>query len=320
MKPLIILLLAAAAIATAVPAAAQGAKVSSPVELARQADRLKPGQWVWAPVIAPKGPLLVLVDLKAQRATVYRNGVRIGVSTVSTGKPGHETPTGVFTILQKDAKHHSNKYHNAPMPFQQRLTWDGVALHAGGLPGYPESHGCVHLPYAFAEQLFRTTNLGTTVVITNDASHPVTRQQAPVLASTPEGDGEDDFWRPEAAPAGPVTVVISRSDQRLSVLRNGVEIGRSPVSIPQSGDETHVLTLSLDEKGQPAWIYAAVAGHADEAGRVVDDATRNQVAIPEAFYRKVVDILQPGATLLVTQAPLAQAAAGTRLTVLAGAR
>lgn len=309
-----------AAAAAALPAAAQGSRVSSPVELARQADRLKPGQWVWAPAIAPKGPLLVLVDLASQRATIYRNGVRIGVSTVSTGKPGHETPTGVFTILQKDARHRSNKYNNAPMPFQQRLTWDGVALHAGGLPGYPESHGCVHLPYAFARQLFRATSLGTTVVITDDAGHPVTRQGAQALAPAQGSITGDTFWNPESAPAGPVTVIMSRSEQRVSVLRNGVEIGRSPVSIPPSGDETHVLTLAHSGQGSPVWIYAAVAGHEDEAGRTVDEATRNQVVVPDPFYRKLMAILQPGATLLVTQAPLGQAAAGARLTVLAGAR
>ena len=127
-------------------ASAQGAKASSAAEFARQADQLKPGQWVWAPNVAQAGPVLIYVDLSRQLASVYRNGVRIGVSTVSTGKPGHETPTGVFTILQKDATHRSSIYNNAPMPFQERLTWDGIALHAGGLPGFPESHGCVHMP------------------------------------------------------------------------------------------------------------------------------------------------------------------------------
>ncbi len=73
----------------------------------------------------------------------YRNGVRIAVSTCSTGKKGHETPTGVFTILEKDKDHHSSTYNNAPMPNMNRLTWSGVALHAGNLPGYPASHGCV---------------------------------------------------------------------------------------------------------------------------------------------------------------------------------
>lgn len=96
---------------------AQGAHSSSAAELSREAERLKPGQWVWAPDIAPAGPLLVYVDLSRQLATVYRNGVRIAVSTISSGKPGHETPTGVFTILQKDAKHRSSTYNNAPMPF-----------------------------------------------------------------------------------------------------------------------------------------------------------------------------------------------------------
>ncbi len=120
---------------------------------------------MWAANIAPTGPLLVYVDLSRQIATVYRNGVRIAVATISSGKPGHETPTGVFTILQKDANHHSSLYDSAPMPYQQRLTWDGVALHAGGLPGYPESHGCVHLPFDFSRQLFAITSLGATVVI-----------------------------------------------------------------------------------------------------------------------------------------------------------
>ena len=86
------------------------------------ADHLKPGEWVWAPAVAPAGPVQIYVDLSRQLATIYRNGVRIGVTTVSSGKPGYTTPTGVFTILQKDAKHRSKKYNDAPMPFHERLT------------------------------------------------------------------------------------------------------------------------------------------------------------------------------------------------------
>lgn len=88
--------------------------------------QLLPGEYLWLPELAPKGPLLVLVSLPEQRAYVYRNGVRIGVATVSTGKKGYETPTGVFTILQKKREHYSNLYDNAPMPFMHRLTWDGL--------------------------------------------------------------------------------------------------------------------------------------------------------------------------------------------------
>ena len=129
-----------------------GARASSPV--GTPPDALKPGEFVWDPAIAPDGPLVVVVSLTEQRGYVYRNGVEMGYTTVSSGKPGHVTPTGIFTVLQKDRDHHSSKYNDAPMPYQERLTWDGVALHAGGLPGYPESHGCVHLPSQFAEDLF----------------------------------------------------------------------------------------------------------------------------------------------------------------------
>jgi len=102
---------------------------------------------------------------------VYRNGVRIGLSTISSGKPGHETPTGVFTILQKKRMHRSNLYNDAPMPFMQRLTWDGIALHAGRIPGQPASHGCVRLPLEFSEQLFEVTDREMTVVIADEVSY-----------------------------------------------------------------------------------------------------------------------------------------------------
>ena len=107
-----------------------------------------------------------------QRVYVYRNGVEIAVSTCSTGKPGHSTPTGVFTILQKDKNHHSSTYNDAPMPNMERLTWSGIALHAGQLPGYPASHGCVRLPIEFSQKLFTVTHLGTPVIIANAASAP----------------------------------------------------------------------------------------------------------------------------------------------------
>ena len=86
----------------------------------------------------------MVVSVTEQRAYVYRNGILIAATTVSTGRPGHVTPTGVFTVLQKQKEHRSTIYDGAPMPYMERLTWGGVALHAGGLPGYPESHGCIH--------------------------------------------------------------------------------------------------------------------------------------------------------------------------------
>ena len=152
------LLLALALPLAALPPAA--APAAAPLQLL-------PGEYLWLPELSPRGPVLMLVSLPEQRAYVYRNGVRIGVATVSTGKKGHETPTGVFTILQKKREHYSNLYDDAPMPFMQRLTWDGIALHAGRVPGYPASHGCVRLPYAFSERLYDVTAHGITVVITD---------------------------------------------------------------------------------------------------------------------------------------------------------
>ena len=91
---------------------------------------------------------------------VYRNGILIGRSSVSSGRKGNSTPPGVFNILEKKKTHHSKKYNNAPMPNMQRLTWTGIAMHSGQLPGYPASHGCIRLPYDFSAALFVATSKG----------------------------------------------------------------------------------------------------------------------------------------------------------------
>jgi hypothetical protein len=113
------------------------------LEVMKEIAALEPGEFTWHPERQQTGPVAVVVSLPEQRVHVYRNGIRIAVSTCSTGKPGHETPTGVFVVLQKDKNHRSSTYNNAPMPNMNRLTWSGIALHAGKLPGYPASHGCV---------------------------------------------------------------------------------------------------------------------------------------------------------------------------------
>jgi hypothetical protein len=119
--------------------------------------KLKPGEYVWEPERAPEGPLLIVASITEQAAYVYRNGIRIARSSVSTGRPGHRTPTGVFTILEKEVHHTSSIYKGAEMPYMERVTWGGIALHAGDLPGYPDSHGCVRLPLEFSKLLFGVT-------------------------------------------------------------------------------------------------------------------------------------------------------------------
>ena len=145
----------------------------TPIEAAAaDPSSLRPGEFVWQPERAAAGPVEIVVSLPLQRAYIYRGDTLIGVTTVSTGRKGHETPTGSFEILQKRKRHFSNLYNNAPMPFMQRLTWDGIALHAGEIPDRPASHGCVRLPLAFASHLFGATQLGATVHILPYAPAP----------------------------------------------------------------------------------------------------------------------------------------------------
>src|SRR5271155_2676294 len=147
-----------------------GAKTSVPIDT--PINQLKKGEFLWMGEAVTTGPVVMVVSITEQRAYVYRNGILIGATTVSTGRSGHLTPTGVFTVLQKQKEHRSTIYDGAPMPYMERLTWGGIALHAGGLPGYPESHGCVHLPSEFAKLLFAISPNGMTVVIASDATHP----------------------------------------------------------------------------------------------------------------------------------------------------
>ncbi|HEX7517711.1 MAG TPA: L,D-transpeptidase family protein, partial [Chthoniobacterales bacterium] len=132
---------------------------------AADASALRPGEFFWEPQLSPSGPLVIIINLQDQSLSAYRNGIRIARSSVSSGVKGRSTPAGVFTILEKEVTHFSNKYNHAPMPYMQRLTWEGVALHGGDLPGYPASHGCIRLPHEFARKLYSLTIRGTTVIV-----------------------------------------------------------------------------------------------------------------------------------------------------------
>lgn len=303
---------------------AQGAPKSAQLELAKQAEKLKPGQWVWKPEIAPVGPILVYVDLSRQLATVYRNGVRIGVSTISSGRPGYETPTGVFTILEKNKEHFSKKYDDAPMPYQERLTWGGVALHAGGLPGYPESHGCVHLPMAFSKILFDAMPMGGTVVIAGGHEDPVKRPAAGVLAPalagvtpplptplTPEGTFT---WNPGASAGGPVSIIISTGDQQVVVLRNGVEIGRAHADVQQQTTEPQVMTFAGGKDRQ--WIQVGVSDLTGHTAEIISTERVEQMHLPAAFVADMRSVITPGTTVLVTQASVGRRSTGQQATVL----
>jgi hypothetical protein len=313
-----------------------GARDSSPA--GTSPDALKPGEFVWQPDVAPDGPIVVVVSLDEQRAYVYRNGIQVGYTTVSTGKPGHETPTGIFTILQKDKDHRSSTYNDAAMPYQERLTWDGVALHAGGLPGYPESHGCVHLPSQFAVDLFGASHLGMTVVIVNRKTAPVDVDHPAALAPVDATSGASDVqarldastdwrWEPDKSPDGPVSLVMSAADQRLIVIRNGIEIGRAKIVV--TGDKplgTHAFIVksgpgygdSVFVQGAAArnWMAVPMPGYADPSGHDLTAQVGGRLHVPQAFARQVYALFVPGTTLLVTDAPVLEENTGKKLTVM----
>lgn len=311
-------------LAHSAPAVAQGAKSSAELRLAKQAESLKPGEWVWAPEIAKTGPVLVYVDLGRQRATVYRNGVRIGVSTISSGKDGHETPTGVFTILEKDKDHRSKTYDDAAMPYQQRLTWKGVAMHAGNLPGFPASHGCVRLPMEFAKKLFEVTPMGGTVVIAGGHEDPVKRPAAGVLApamagvTAPPADvlgPQGTFtWNPAASPIGPVSIIISTGDQQVVVLRNGKEIGRAHAVVAQQTTEAQVMTLAGGK--DPQWIQVGVSDLAGGPAEIISTERVEQMHLPARFVQGMRSVMTPGTTVLVTQASVSPESTGLQTTVM----
>jgi lipoprotein-anchoring transpeptidase ErfK/SrfK len=146
----------------------------------------------------PQGPLVIAISIDRQKVRVYDANGLFAESPVSTGMKGHSTPMGVFSIIQKHKFHHSNIYSGAPMPYMQRITWSGVAMHAGVLPGYPASHGCIRMPMAFAVKMWNWTKMGARVVVTPgdmtpaSFSHPLLVAQKvtpqPVVADEPKND------------------------------------------------------------------------------------------------------------------------------------
>lgn len=212
------------------------------------------------------------------------------------------------------------------MYFQERLTWDGVALHAGGLPGYPESHGCVHLPYAFAKELFQITSMGGTVVVSGRGGAPIRARAGGVLAPIEEGggaashrplaDNADWTWDETQPQEGPLSIVISSTDQRIVVLRNGREVARSKAVIDGDHTGTHVATLHRGEDGKPHWLLLGLPGHADEANHALDATVLERLSLPKAFHSRLHSQIADGTTILLTSASIGAHNSGSHLTLL----
>ncbi|WP_377288352.1 L,D-transpeptidase family protein [Rhizobium sp. SG2393] len=175
-------------------------------------------------------PLQIVVTKDSQSLVVYDGDTVVATSRVSTGKKGHATPTGIFSVLEKRRMHHSNIYSNAPMPFMQRLTWSGIALHASNsVPSYPASHGCVRLPNAFAPELYKMTTRGVHVIISD-------REVVPAEVS--------DAWLFQ--PEKPAPQLLSDATLRLGMEHTGsVEVAMN--AAPSGADAAKVTTPASDE-------------------------------------------------------------------------
>ena len=245
---------------------------------AQTAEKLKK-----APVPPPtKGPLLVVVSLSKQQLTVYDEGVPFLHSKISSGSRGHETPTGVFAVIQKSRWHRSNLYSDAPMPFMQRITWSGVALHAGQLPGYPASHGCVRLPEDFAIRMWRTTQMGARVIIVQDnaapaeVAHPLlfVKKDTPAVApSAPMAALRSTMNAARAALVPPVAAVENSASADaaqvkvadVSIMRAGQVIGGTPVTSDRATQTAASLADTKDAEAKTATAYAGEKPIAREA-------------------------------------------------------
>ena len=294
----------------------------SAAEVVKEIHALAPGEFTWHPERSPKGAVAVVVSIPEQLAHVYRNGIRIGVSTCSTGKPGHETPTGVFTVLQKDKNHRSSTYNNAPMPNMNRLTWDGVALHAGQLPGYPASHGCVRLPLAFSEKLWTVTHVGTPVIVAGahtdpwELTHPglvlgaYAEEEFEHAVAGLEGKRHPSDW--EEATEYPVTTVIaSTADRKTELIENGQVIAEGQLSITGADAAlgSHVFILNGAHDGSKGLSWHAISHHESRAvDSPVGDGSAasvlSRLKADGAFQRTMKQSLHPGMVMIVTDIPL----------------
>src|SRR5215475_9112371 len=241
-------------------------------------------------------PLMAIVALGEQRVTIYDADGRILRAPVSTGQSGYETPAGIYSLIQKEAEHFSNLYDDASMPFMQRITWSGVALHAGALPGYPASHGCIRLSSNFATRLWHLTKVGTRVIITRKEVAPVdiaapalltsapkpaapiadddpgrglgasiavkTATAADVASSTSDGaslEGQPDAGE-QAGLVHPISIFVSRKTQNLSVRQGFAPLFDTPIRIdqPDTPIGTHVFTAMATEPSAMRWTLVSI--------------------------------------------------------------
>ncbi len=238
-------------------------------------------------------PLITVVSIGEQRVSVYAGDTQVARAGVSTGMSGYRTPTGVFSVIGKERYHESNLYSNAPMPFMQRITWSGVALHEGNLPGYPASHGCIRLSSEFAQRLFGMSRMGMRVIVADRDLAPVsfahpglpspTFTRASQLAALNTGAAETLVGRMQlGAPTAEASAGGGNATGRLlnPIERGRLEQGRAKALAMEAQADARALLDIASQRGQEA--RSAV-----DAERVAESTLRAVTAGRETAERMV---------------------------------
>jgi L,D-transpeptidase-like protein len=259
--------------------------------------------------VAPRAagaPIMAIVSLKSQQVTIYDADGWIMRAPVSSGQKGRETPAGVFSVIQKDADHHSNLYDDAFMPHMQRITWSGIALHGGPLPGYAASHGCLRIPYGFAESLFDKTQLGMRVIIAPDSAALVAIAHPALFSPKPDAGAHADALAAEAA---------KKADEaRLAALTAARAAARATVTV------RNLDTLKARAEAQLAAAEMTLgAARSDEAKARVEDA-KQKVAELQAQWDAANTEAQPKLDAVATAREAAAAAESARAKATKAAR
>ncbi len=285
------------------------------------AKKQSAGGTEWVPERSIDGPVVIIVSLPEQSLKIYRNGIQIGRCPVSTGKKGHETPVGVFCILEKDEDHRSTLYkegggeQGASMPFMERLTWDGVSLHAGSLPGYPTSHGCVHIPLAFAKQLYTVTHIGTPVIVADDHSEPKDvvhsdfilsgSAEEEALAAVQKAGKRKLFYHHLTGDHKPTALVVSYEDKATYLFESGEVVLTEPLEgLKGRGPKADQVFVLHDVSGTERVEWFAVGYRQKTSGGKLPQAepeVLQKIELTEASRRRVMAAMHPGFTVVVTR-------------------
>ena len=251
------------------------ARPAQPTRVSFKRKRSRANRWQAADPTGTKGPeklqgpLTLVVAIKQQHVTLYANGEQVGRAPVSTGMAGHPTPMGVFSVIEKDRYHHSNIYSGAPMPYMQRITWSGVALHQGVLPGFPASHGCIRMPQDFAIRLWSVTQVGVRVIVTPDDVAPVAIANDHLFAMKPK------LALPPVAVLDPVPTAKIR-------LATNAEVTDTP-TLPAVESAVAAPAVTAPAAAEPAAVAPAAAEPATtESTAATPSATEPAAPVPTA--------------------------------------